>query len=130
MGVRVVEIDAGAAIAMVDLAGTLAARRGVMLDALGADAGIRGVELFFADEECIVLRPEILAVGEIEGDAVGGAHRGEMAPLGPGFEVEDVGEEFGRGPSVLRRDDRVVELDTHLRSSSALPHSITSSACT
>src|SRR5258708_8596066 len=38
----------------------------------------------------------------------------EMPPFGPRLEIEDIGEELGRGPFVLRRDDRVVEFDAHL----------------
>jgi hypothetical protein len=38
----------------------------------------------------------------------------EMAPFRPRLEIEDIGEEFGRYPFVLRWDDRVIEFDTHL----------------
>ena len=62
MTVRVVEIDAPAAVAMVDLAGPLAAGRCVVLDPAGTDPRERRVELRLADEERIVLRPEILAI--------------------------------------------------------------------
>ena len=37
-----------------------------------------------------------------------------MAPFRPRLEIEDIGEELGRDPFVLRRDDRVIEFDTHL----------------
>ena len=56
--VRVVEIDAAAAVAMVDFAGTLTPRRRVVLDAAGADARQRRIELRLADEEREVLRPK------------------------------------------------------------------------
>jgi hypothetical protein len=59
-------------------------------------------------------RPELFARIEIEGHAVCSLHRDEMAPFRPRFEIEDIGEEFGRDPFVLRRDDRVIEFDTHL----------------
>jgi hypothetical protein len=55
-----------------------------------------------------MLRPEILALGEIERDAVGGADRHEMAPFRAGLQVQDVGEEFGGCPSVPRRNNRVI----------------------
>src|SRR5262249_39684821 len=113
MTARIIEINAPAAVALVDLAGPLAARGGVVPDAAGADARQRRVELRLADEERVVLRAEILAIGEIERDAVGGADRHEMAPLRAGLQIQDVGEEFGRGPPVPRRDDRVIERDTH-----------------
>jgi len=79
-----------------------------VLDAAGADARQRRIELRLADEEREVLRPEILARIKIERDAIGGPHRREMAPFRPGFQVQDIGEEFRRYPFVARRDDRVV----------------------
>src|SRR5204862_5922186 len=92
----------------VDFAGTLTPRRRVVFDAAGADARQRRIELRLADEEREVLRPEILARIKIERDAIGGLHRREMAPFRPGFQVQDIGEEFRRYPFVARRDDRVV----------------------
>ena len=108
MPVRVVEIDAAAAVALIDLARPLATGRRVVPDAAGADARERRVELRLADEERIVLRPEILAIGEIERDAVRGADRREMAPFRTSLQIENVGKKFGGGPSVPRRDDRVI----------------------
>src|SRR3974377_657721 len=113
MPIRIVEIDAAATIEMVDLTGPLAAEIRVVLDTGGADAGKRGVEFSVADQESVVLRAEALGVGKIEGDAVWGFDRHEVGPLRSCFEVQDTGEKFGRSPFVLRRDDRVVELDTH-----------------
>src|SRR5437773_842870 len=82
--------------------------------AAGADARERRVELRHADEERIVLRREILAIGEIERDAVRGADRREMAPFRTSLQIETVGKKFGGGPSVPRRVDRVIEFDAHL----------------
>ncbi len=104
VAVGVVEIDAAAAVVVVDFAGLRAARIGVVADALVADAGEGGVEFGVADQERVVHRPEIGAVGEIEGHAVLGADRHEMAPLRPGLEIEDVGQEFRRFPTVFCRD--------------------------
>src|SRR5204863_8974853 len=83
-------------------------------DAVGADERERRVEHRLADEERIVLRPEILAIGEIERDAVRGADRREMAPFRTSLQIENVGKKFGGGPSVPRREDRVIEFDAHL----------------
>jgi hypothetical protein len=47
--VRVVEIDAAAAIEVIDLAGPLATEIRVVLDGGGADAGKRRVEFCVAD---------------------------------------------------------------------------------
>src|SRR3954451_16715804 len=89
--VRGVEVDPAAAITVIDLARTLAARGGVMADVTGPYARQRRVELRLADEERKVLRPEVLPFVKIEGDAVGRAHRHEMAPFRAGFQVQNVG---------------------------------------
>src|SRR5204863_907598 len=108
-----IEIDPAAAVAVVDLAGPLAPGGGVVPYPAGADARQRRIELRLTDKEGVMLRPELLAIGEIERDAVRGSDRHEMAPFRPGFQVQNVGEKFGGGPFVPRRDDRVIELDTH-----------------
>src|SRR5271166_1211792 len=114
VAVRVVEIDAAAAIEMIDLAGPLAPEIRVVCDTGGANPGESGVELGFADQEGVVLGAEALRVGKIEGDSVPRLDRHEVAPFGSRLQVQDVGEELGGSPFVLRRDDRVVQLDTHL----------------
>src|SRR5260370_35236241 len=121
MSVRVVEIDPAAAIAMVDLAGAVAAGCGVVLDPRGAGAGERRIEFRLADQEGVVLGSELLAIGKIEGDAIGGADRHEVAPFRSRFEVQDVGEKLGGLPPVPCRDDRVIEFHAHLCSSLNLP---------
>src|SRR5580700_4190124 len=112
--VGVVEIDAATAVQMIDLAGLGAPRIGVILDALGADAGERGGKFGVADKEGVVPRPEFFARIEIQGHAVSRLNRDEMAPFRPRLEIEDISKELGRDPVVLRRDDRMVEFDTHL----------------
>src|SRR5690349_5281503 len=99
---------------MIDLAGVGASRIGVIPDALSADAGKRRVELGVADKKRVMPRTKLFARIEIEGHAVRCLHRDEMAPFRPRLEIEDIGEELGRDPFVLRRDDRVIEFDTHL----------------
>src|SRR6516164_1899298 len=112
--VGVVEIDAATAVQMVDLAGLGAPRIGVIPDALSADAGERRVELGVADKERVMPWTKLFARVEIEGHAVCRLHRDEMAPFRPRLEIEDIREELGRDPFVLRRDDRVIEFDTHV----------------
>src|SRR5271166_1164937 len=114
MPVRVVEIDAAAAIEVVDLAGPLASEIRVMLDAGGADTGECGVEFGVANQKGVVLRAKALGVGKIEGDSVARLDRDEVAPFRSRLEVQDVGQELGGSPFVLRGDDRVVQLDSHL----------------
>src|ERR1700752_1637828 len=55
VAVRVVEIDAPAAIEMIDLARPLTPEIRVVLDTAGADAGESSVEFGIADQEGIVL---------------------------------------------------------------------------
>src|SRR6266481_2481173 len=112
--VGVLEIDAATGVQMIDLAGLGAPRIGVIPDALSADAGERRVELDVADKERVMPRTKLFARIEIEGHAVRRFDRDEMAPFRPRLEIEDIGEELGRYPFVLRRDDRVIEFDTHL----------------
>src|SRR5215472_3816726 len=68
--VGVLEIDATTAVQMIDLAGLRAARIGVILDALSADAGERRVELGVAYKERVMPGAELFARIEIEGHAV------------------------------------------------------------
>src|SRR6516162_10402479 len=109
--VGVLEIDAATAVQMIDLAGLGAPWIGVIPDALSADAGQRRVELGVADKERVMPRTKLFARIEIEGHAVRRLDGDKMAPFRPRLEIEDIGEEFGRDPFVLRRDDRVIELD-------------------
>src|SRR5215469_13395660 len=99
---------------MIDIAGLGAPRIGVIPDTLSADAGERRVELGIADKERVMPRTKLFARIEIEGHAVRCLDRDEMAPFRPRLEIEDIGEELGRDPFVLRGDDRVIEFDTHL----------------
>ena len=99
---------------MVDLAGALAAKIRVVLNTGSADAGKRRVEFRLADQEGVMLRAKVLGVGKIEGDAVVRLDRNEMTPFRPRLQIQDVGEELGGSPFVFCRDDRVVQIDTHL----------------
>lgn len=54
--VGIVEVDAGTAVQMIDLAGLGAPRTGIIPDALSADAGERRVEFGVADKEGVIAR--------------------------------------------------------------------------
>src|SRR5215813_4094420 len=108
--VGVLEIDAATAVQMIDLAGLGTPRIGVITDAPSANAGERRV----ADKERVMSRTKLFTRIEIEGHTVLCLDGDEMAPFRPRLEIEDISEEFGRHPFVLRRDDRVIEFDTHL----------------
>src|ERR1700692_938444 len=60
MTARIVEIDAAAAVQVIDLSGFGAPRIGVIPRAQRSDAGERRVELGVADEKRIMPRPEFL----------------------------------------------------------------------
>src|SRR6516162_7181973 len=117
----VAEIDATTAVQMIDLARLGTPRIGVITDAPSADASERRVELAVADKECVMSRTKLFTRIEIEGHAVRCLDRDEMAPFRPRLEIENVGKEFGRYPFVPRRDDRVIEFDTHLVLPSLFP---------
>src|SRR5215472_2047249 len=110
----IVEINTAPAVQVIDLARLGAARIGVIPGALGADAGEGRIELGVADQESIVPRAELFPRIEIEDHAVGRLDRDKMAPFRSRLEVEDIGEELGRGPFVLCWDDRVIEFHAHL----------------
>src|SRR6516165_6389393 len=119
--VGVFEIDAATAVQMIDLAGFGTPRIGVITDAPSADAGERRVKLGVADKEGVMSRTKLFTRIEIERHAVRCLDRDEMAPFRPRLEIENVGKEFGRYPFVPRRDDRVIEFDTHLVLPSLFP---------
>src|SRR5215472_992715 len=113
MAVQIVEIDATTPVKVIDLPEPFAAKIRVMGDTRGSDAGKCGIELSFADQEGVVLGAEVCRVGKIEGDPVAGTNWDEMAPLGSGFQVQNVSKELGGCPFVPRRDYCVVQLYAH-----------------
>src|SRR5215472_157674 len=110
----IVEINTAPAVQVIDLARLGAARIGVVPGALGTDAGEGRIELGVADQEGVMPRAELFPRIEIEGHTVGCLDRDEMAPFRSRLKAEDIGKKLGRGPFVLRRDDRVIEFDAHL----------------
>src|SRR5579883_1627822 len=113
MAIGIVEVDAPAAIEVVDLAGLGVAGAGVDGDALLAQPLDARVELGVAHQKGPVLRTEIVAVGEVEGDAVIGLDGDEAAPRRRVGDAQDIVQEPGGGMLVPGRDDEVVELDGH-----------------
>ena len=61
----ILEVDAAAAVVVVDLARTASPRVGPVLHAALADPAVDGVELVFGHQECVVLRTDVLAVGHL-----------------------------------------------------------------
>src|SRR6266446_1981934 len=81
VAVGAIEIDAAAAVEVVDLAGPLTAEIRVVRNARAADAGQSGVELRLGHQESVVLGVKIGGVPVVERDPVARADRYELAPL-------------------------------------------------
>jgi hypothetical protein len=110
---RVQEVQAAAAVVVVDLARLLHVRVGVVRDPGLPDPLERRVELVVGDEEGVVLRGDRLGrdAGEVQRDAVAGGDRDERAPLDPDFKAQDPRQELGGFPVVPGVNDGVVQLD-------------------
>src|SRR5579863_324575 len=93
MPVRIVEIDAAPAAAMVDLAVGARPRPAAIADPLCLDPPENRVELGFADHESVVVRLEPLAFVEIEGQSLVDMHRCEMRVRSERSEERRVGKE-------------------------------------
>src|SRR6476646_7434177 len=114
VAVRVAEIDAAPAVVMVDLAGPATSRISPVPEAAILDAAEDGVELTFADQESIVLRPDrALGVGKVERDTVVQLNDVEVAEAGRHWPAQHLGKELGGGARVRAPDDGVIELDSH-----------------
>src|SRR5262245_15953853 len=113
--VGIFEVDAAAAVVVVDLSGALLERIRPVPEPSLADAPEDAVEIILPDEEGVVLRSDVAVLGLQEGerDAVGGVGD-EKWPEGLGRrQAEHVGQESRRPVLVATPDDRVVQLDAH-----------------
>ena len=113
MTVGVVPVDTSAAIVVIDLAWCVARWIGPMLDALGRDTSVGGVELVLADEKCQVLWREGVAapVRVVERDAVTHVHDEKLSgEVTRRIESQDVDEVIGSRPLVRAPHDEVIEV--------------------
>src|SRR5690242_15142073 len=85
VAVRVLEIDAAAAVKMVDFTASLAVRVSIERAARIADARKGGVEFGITDEKCKMLWRRLGGIGKVKRDAVGDAHGYKPAPFRPGL---------------------------------------------
>src|SRR4029077_11163390 len=92
----VVEVDAAAAVEVIDLAAAFAPVVGVEGGARFLEARERRVELRLAHQEGAVVRLEVLVLREVERDAVLGLHGDEIAPSGRHLDAEYPRQEFRR----------------------------------
>jgi ABC transporter DrrB family efflux protein len=112
--VGVFEVQAAAAVAVVDGLALGPARIGPVGQVPLPDAVVGGVELDLADQERVVLRGDRAGgLGEIEGDVVVRLDHQEVAEAGRRGQAEDLGQERRRAFLVPARDDGVVQLDAH-----------------
>jgi hypothetical protein len=114
MAVRVLEVDAAAAIVMVDLAFLAPLWIGPIRETLLLDPAENHVELRLAHEEREMTRRDVaLPVHEVEIDPVGGRDDLERPPFASGRQTEDAREKIHRHFAVVGPDDGVVELHGH-----------------
>src|ERR1700724_2529128 len=115
MAVRVAEVKAAAALAVVDLQVLGGARPAAVDETLTADAIKDPVELRLADFEGVVMSLEGIPIVEIDGQRLVDPYRSEMRDRGVVFKTKNPGEESGGFFLIAGGDDRVVEYDAHRR---------------
>src|SRR5882762_4658621 len=115
MAVRVAEVRAAAAMAVVDLHVFGGARPAAIDETLAADAIKDPVELRLAHLEGVVMPLEAVPIVEVDGQRVVDLHGGEVRNGAVVFETKNPGEEPGGLLLVAGWDDRVVEYDAHRR---------------
>src|ERR1700737_4333542 len=116
MAAGVAEIDPAATVSGVDLAWSMIARVGPVLQPAGLDLAVDHVEVVLRDQEGVMLRSDFLPVGHIgivEVRAVLDRDGHEVAERHRTRESEQLGEKFRGLPLIAGGDDGVVELDRH-----------------
>src|SRR5262245_21257033 len=112
---RVFEIYAPAAVVVVDFPGSRTPWVGPVGKAAGSNARMNLVKFRFAHHERVVLRSDLLvAVHEINVDAIGRYDDLEGAPFLGRWQVQDVSKKRGRSLAVSGPNDGMVEFDAHL----------------
>jgi hypothetical protein len=111
--VRVLPVDAAAAVVGVDLTRVLLEGIGPVRQPARPDPAEDLVELLLGDEERVVPGRHHGVVEEVQRDLVGQLDDGERAEVHRWRQPEELGQEGGRGVPVVRGDDGVVELDGH-----------------
>ena len=113
MAVWISEIDATAAVPVIEFAVVEAPGGAAVCEPRLLDALEDGVELGIADVEGVVVTTERGVVIEQECQAVVHSNGREMPVFRVEGQAEDVGEEPGSGHFVTRRHDGVVQDDGH-----------------
>ena len=113
MAIGIIEIDAAAAVEVIDLTPPGTIEIGIKCDPGGFDARQRRIEFALADEKGVVLSAEVGGIGVVERYPVARADQDEMGPLRSCLQSEYIGEEPGGCPFIRGRNDGVIELDSH-----------------
>src|SRR5580704_6348555 len=112
VAVGIAEIDAAAAVPVVELAVVEAPRRAAENDLGFFNAAKDGVELGLADMKRVVMALELGIVIEQQRQCLVDPHRREIAAA-PALQSEKASKEFGRRDFVACRYDGMVEHDGH-----------------
>jgi len=110
--VGVIEIDATAAVEVINFARPLPHKVGVKHHAPVTEAGEPSLEFLLAYQEGAVMRLEFRRINEVNRDPVAGPERNEGAPLRTRLKPQNSREKARGGPFILGRNNDVVELDT------------------
>jgi hypothetical protein len=100
-------------VAVVDLHVVLRARAAAVLEAGLLHAAEDGIEVLIRHQEGVVVALEVLAVVEVQREVLVDLHRGEVAEEAGVLQAHDVGYEPSRLLFVLRRDNGVIQVDSH-----------------
>src|SRR5882672_3451133 len=115
MTIRVLEINPAAAVVAVDFAGAAQTGVGPMRKTLRTDAGERSIEVFFADQERIVLGGDFaFGLVAIERDAVAQFDHQKWSEPDGRWLAEKSGEKRRGGLLVVAPDNGVIELHAHV----------------
>src|SRR5437867_3019598 len=114
VAIRIIPIDAAAAVAVVDLTRPALAGIGPVGQPALADAAEDLIELVLAHEEGVVHHREVALVAyEVERDAVVELDAVERAESDGCRTVEDLGQEGRGGLRIAGRNNRVIQLNGH-----------------
>jgi hypothetical protein len=112
MSVGIVEVDAAAAVVVIDLTRSALARVGPMVEAAFDDPAEDLVELVLSDQERVVLRGNrVIGLVVVEREAVVDVNDEEGTEASRSREAQDLGEKGRRPLLVAAPDDRVIEFD-------------------
>src|SRR3954470_12610348 len=115
MAVGLLEVDAAPTIIAVDLASAMLGGVGPVFEAAAVDASKDLIEVFFADEEGVVLNTDLaILLIKIQRYAVVELDDEKRSERPCWRQPQNLREKFGRLPLVAAPDDGMVELHAHV----------------